>query len=54
MASVNQVMRRIREVDSVVEELRKPLEDMDEVNREQISDWLVDYQQMLLRAEVKL
>jgi len=54
MASVNQVMRRIREVDSVVEELRKPLEDMGEVNREEVADWLVDYQQMLLRAEVKL
>ena len=54
MASVNQVMRRIREVDSVIEELRKPLEDMGEVNREEVADWLVDYQRMLLRAEVKL
>ena len=54
MASVNQVMRRVREVDSVVEELRKPLEDMGEIDREEVADWLVDYQQMLLRAEVKL
>ena len=54
MASVNQVMRRIQEVESVVEELRKPLEDMGEIDREEVADWLVDYQQMLLRAEVKL
>ena len=54
MANVNQVMRRIQEVESVVEELRKPLEAMGEIDREEIADWLVDYQQMLLRAEVKL
>jgi len=54
MASVNQVMRRVREVDSVVEELRKPVEAMGEIGREEIADWLVDYQQMLLKAEVKL
>ena len=54
MASVNQVMRRVREVDSVVEELRKPVEAMGEIDREEIADWLVDYQQMLLKAEVKL
>lgn len=54
MASVNQVMRRVREVDSVIEELRKPVEAMGEIDREEIADWLVDYQQMLLKAEVKL
>jgi len=54
VASVNQVMRRVREVDSVVEELRKPVEAMGEIDREEIADWLVNYQQMLLKAEVKL
>ena len=29
----------------MVEELRKPLEDMGEIDREEVADWLVDYQQ---------
>ena len=54
MASVNQVMRRIREIQYVIDEFHKPVEAMNEIDREEIADWLSDYQRMLLQAEVKL
>lgn len=54
MASVNQVMRRIREIQSVIDEFQKPVEAMGEIDRDEIADWLSDYQRMLLQAEVKL
>jgi len=54
VASVNQVMRRIREIQSVIDEFQKPVEAMGEIDRDEIADWLSDYQRMLLQAEVKL
>lgn len=51
MASVNQVMRRVREIDSVIQDMQDPEKELD---REELSGWLIDYQQMLLKAEVKL
>ena len=49
--TVGQVMRRVRELDIVIETLEKP---DGEIFPADIAEYLKDYQRMLLAAEVKL